>query len=242
MSGAAFAGEVEAAAVDGWFRDPPPFLRAMASAPTVATARAFVFEWTKFSLRFPRWVGAIMSNCPEFDVLAYEVENLMSEVVRDPLAGTNHYELLIRLGAGAGLDRDTIESHHPCAEAEEAFAYWERMARQPDWLLGFAAVNGLEILGDRNLPSRYGLAQGTGLDPDPWAATGIPPDALEFFRVGDEADSAHGNASVAILARHTPSDRQERVLGVLVESMGHLRGMMGGLAQLAERIREEVGR
>src|ERR1700681_4629257 len=111
LSAEAFAARVEAVAVEGWFADPPPFLRAMATAPTVAVARAFVLEWTKFSRWFPRWVGAVMSNCPEFDVLAFEVENLMSEVVRDPTAGTNHYELLIRLGAGAGLDRTTIESH-----------------------------------------------------------------------------------------------------------------------------------
>ncbi len=242
MSADTFAADVEAVVVDGWFRDPPPFLEAMASAPTLATARAFVLEWTKFSQRFPRWVGGVMSNCPEFDVLAYEVENLMSEVVRDPMAGTNHYELLIRLGDGAGLDRATIESHRSCAEAETAFAYWDRMARQADWLLGFAAVNGLEILGDRNLPRRHGLARGTGLDPDPWGATGIPHEALEFFRVSDAADAAHGNATVGILARHTPADRHQAVLAVLVESMGHLRVMMGGLARLAERVGEEVGR
>src|SRR5579859_6311362 len=182
MSAEAFATKVETIVADGWFRDPPPFLRAMASAPTVAVARAFVLEWTKFSRSFPRWVGAVMSNCPEFDVLAYEVENLMSEVVRDPTAGTNHYELLIRLGAGAGLDRSTIESHRPSLQADRAFAYWDGMARQPDWLLGFAAVNGLEILGDRTLPRRQGLVQGTGLDPDPWGATGIRQEALEFFR------------------------------------------------------------
>ena len=242
MTAEAFAAKVETVVADGWFRDPPPFLRAMASAPTVAIARAFVLEWTKFSRWFPRWVGAVMSNCAEFDVLAFEVENLMSEVVRDPWAGTNHYELLVRLGAGAGLDREGIESHEPCRQATQAFAYWERMARQPDWLVGFAAVNGLEILGDRNLPRRHGLGQGTGLDPAPWAATGIPHEALEFFRVSDEADAAHGNTTVAILARHTPEGRRGEVVDVLLESMDHLRQMMAGLSELAERIGKEVGR
>src|SRR5579859_2601885 len=236
MTVEAFAAAVETVVADGWFRDPPPFLRAMATAPTVVVARAFVLEWTRFSRCFPRWVGAVMSNCPEFDVLAYEVENLMSEVVRDPAAGTNHYELLIRLGEGAGLDRSTIESHQSCPQADQAFAYWDRMARQPDWLLGFAAVNGLEILGDRNLPRRQGLVQGTGLDPNPWVATGIPQEALEFFRVSDEADAAHGNATVGILARHTPNDRRGEVVGVLRETMRSLRHMMDGLAELAERI------
>lgn len=240
MSADAFATRVETIVTEGWFRDPPPFLSAMASAPTVAVARAFVLEWTKFSLGFPRWVGAVMSNCAELDVLSFEVENLMSEVVRDPTVGTNHYELLINLGVGAGLDRLAIESHQPCREATEAFAYWDRMARQPDWLVGFAAVNGLEILGDRGLVRRHGIAHGTGLDPRPWAATGIPDEALEFFRVSDDADAAHGNATVRILTRHTPEDRQSDVVEVLVESMGHLRLMMGGLSDLAERISKGV--
>jgi pyrroloquinoline quinone (PQQ) biosynthesis protein C len=240
MNGNAFAPAIEEFVVDAWFRDPPPFLRAMASAPTIAIARAFVLEWTKFSRWFPRWVGAVMANCPQFDVLAFEVENLMSEVVRDPAAGTNHYELLVRLGAGAGLDREAIERHHPSPATVGAFEYWNEMARQPDWLLGFTAVNGLEIMGDRNLPRRYGLQQGTGLAPDPWAATGLDHDALEFFRVSDEADAAHGNSTVEIIARYTAEGREKEVLAVLGESIGHLRRMMGGLWELAGRSEEDA--
>jgi pyrroloquinoline quinone (PQQ) biosynthesis protein C len=239
VTGEDVATRVEAFAVDGWFRDPPLFLRAMASAPTIAIARAFVLEWTKFSRWFPRWVGAVMSNCPEFDVLAFEVENLQSEVVRDPAAATNHYELLIRLGTAAGLTRQAIEAHQPSPEAEEAFAWWNEMARQPDWLLGFTAVNGLEILGDRNLARRHGVSQGTGLAVDPWKATGLDDEALEFFRVSDEADAVHGNETVAIMARYTPPDRQDEVLKVLGESMQYLRRMMGGLWDLAQRVGEE---
>jgi pyrroloquinoline quinone (PQQ) biosynthesis protein C len=183
-----------------------------------------------------------MSNCPEFDVLAFEVDNLVSEVVRDPQAGTNHYELLVRLGEGAGLDRATIEAHQPSAQAALAFAYWDRMARQPDWLLGFTAVNGLELLGDRAIPRRHGVGHGTGLDPDPWSSSGIPEDALEFFRVSDDADAAHGNATLGILARYTPAPRRDEVVGVLEATMGHLRTMMDGLWELTGHVNEGVGR
>jgi pyrroloquinoline quinone (PQQ) biosynthesis protein C len=238
-SGTDLAARIETLAVDRWFRDPPPFLRAMASAPTIAIARAFVLEWTKFSRWFPRWVGAVMSSCPELDVLAFEIENLMSEVVRDPRAGTNHYELLVRLGAGVGLDRAAIEAHPSSPEAAEAFAWWGAMARQPDWPLGFTAVNGLEILGDRNLPRRHGVGQGTGLSVEPWRAAGIDEDALEFFIVSDEADAAHGNESVDIIARHTQHGREDEVLSVFAETMHRLRGMMNGLSNTAEAIVKE---
>jgi pyrroloquinoline quinone (PQQ) biosynthesis protein C len=240
VSGDAFATEIEEFVVDAWFRDPPPFLRAMAAAPTTAIARAFVLEWTKFSRWFPRWVGAVMANCPQFDVLAFEVENLMSEVVRDPAAGTNHYELLIRLGAGAGLDREAIERHHPSPAAIEAFKHWNQMAHQPDWLLGFTAVNGLEIMGDRNLPRRYGVGQGTGLAVEPWTNAGLDADALEFFRVSDEADAAHGNEAVEIIARYTDSGREKEVLDVLDASISQLRRMMDGMWDLAQVVGDSV--
>lgn len=227
---------LEQTVLDGWFRDPPPFLRAMATNPTRAVAQAFVLEWTKFSRQFPRWVGAIIANCPEFAVIAFEVENLMSEVVRDPMAGTNHYELLVRLGVGAGLDRATIEAHQPSAEATRAYAWWWKMARQPDWLMAFTAINGLEILGDRNLPRRAGLAQGTGLAPDAWASTGIDHDALEFFRVSDEADAGHGHETVEIIARHAPPERHDAVIDVLGQTMEQLRSMMAGLWALAKQL------
>src|SRR5262249_24526582 len=156
--------------------------------------RAFVLQWTKFSRLFPRWVGAIISNCPEFAVIAYEVDNLMSEVVRDPGSADNHYEMLIKLGESVGLSRDEIESHPVLPEAADMFGWvWER-ARGPDWLVGFTAVNGLEILGDSTLPAKYKVEAGTGLAPDPYARTlGLTEDSLEFFEVSDKADTGHGH-------------------------------------------------
>lgn len=231
-----FAGQVEQLVVDEYFCEPPPFIRAMAAEPTRAVAQAFVLEWTKFSQRFPRWVGAIISNCPEFPVIAFEIENLFSEVVRDPAAGKNHYELLMRLGAGLGLDRATIEAHTSCPQAQQAFQYWWRMAREPEWLFGFTAINGLEILGDRTLPRRYGLSQGTGLAVNPWTKLGLDDEALEFFRVSDEADEGHGRETVEIIARFTPPDRRPDVLSVLRETIGYIRGMMEGLQALAGRL------
>jgi pyrroloquinoline quinone (PQQ) biosynthesis protein C len=74
---------------------------------------------------------------------------------------------------------------------------------------------------------------------DPWKATGLDDEALEFFRVSDEADAVHGNETVAIIARYTPADREEEVLKVLGESMRYLRRMMGGLWELAQRVGEE---
>jgi pyrroloquinoline quinone (PQQ) biosynthesis protein C len=228
---------VEQLVVDRWFRDPPALIAAMATAPTLGATRAFVLQWTKFSRLFPRWVGSIMANCTEPSVIAYEVENLMSEVVRDPAGDDNHYELLIRLGAGVGLSRDEIERFPVLPESQQAFEWLWEMARQPDWLLGFTAVNGLEILGDRNLPVRYGVGQGTGLAAQPYAdSLGVDSEALEFFDVSDAADAGHGHETVRIIAEHTAEPREDEVLSVLAEAMSRLRTMMDAVWALAVRI------
>jgi pyrroloquinoline quinone (PQQ) biosynthesis protein C len=234
MTTTELGARIERLVVDEYFRDPPRFVVAMATEPTRAVAGAFVLEWTKFSRLFPRWVGAIMASCPESDVLAFEVENLMSEVLRDPAGSANHYDLLLRLGAALGMGRGRIEAHESCAEACAAFEHWWTLARHPDWLLGFTAVNGLEILGDRTLPARHGLAPITGLEADPWARLGVPDDALEFFRVSSEADVGHGAETVHLIARHTPDERAGEVLGVLSQSIARLRVMMAGLWSVAQ--------
>lgn len=230
----AMARRVEDVAVDRWFRRPPPLIAAMATAPTIGVTQSFVTQWTKFSRLFPRWVGAIMSNCPESRVIAYEVENLMSEVVRDPAGDDNHYELLLRLGERVGLSRAEIEAHPTVAEATDAFEWLWTKARSPDWLVGFAAVNGLEILGDRHLPERHGVRTGTGLAREPYArALGLSEDSLEFFEVSDEADAGHGRATVEILASFTPAGREEEIASVLAHSVDHLRRMMDAMWDLA---------
>jgi pyrroloquinoline-quinone synthase len=234
---AAMARRVEEAAIEGWFRDPPCLIAAMASAPTVGVTRAFVLQWTKFSRLFPRWVGAIISNCPEYEVIAYEVENLMSEVVRDPATDHNHYELLVRLGESVGLTRAEIETSPPLPQASQTFEWLWVKARDPDWLVGFTAVNGLEILGDRNLPAKYAIEAGTGLAPEPYARSlGLQESSLEFFEVSDQADAGHGHETVEIIARYTPADRDDDIVAVLVEAMGRLRAMMNATWELAVTI------
>jgi pyrroloquinoline-quinone synthase len=209
----------------------------MAFAPTIGVTRAFVLQWTKFSRLFPRWVGAIISNCPEWAVIAYEVQNLMSEVVRDPAGDDNHYELLIRLGESVGLTRTQIEAEPVLPEAAALFRWLWDQARDADWLVAFTAINGLEILGDRSLPRKYGISGGTGLAPEPYARSlGLGADSLEFFEVSEQADARHGQETVEIIVRYTPAGREGDILAVLREAMTRLRHMMDAVWELAMQI------
>lgn len=221
--------------MEKWFRNPPALISAMSTHPTVGVTKAFVLQWTKFSKLFPRWVGAIMSNCPEFEVLAYEVENLMSEVVRDSASDDNHYQLLIRLGEGVGLSANEIEEFPILEESRSMFKWLWAKARNDDWLIGFSAVNGLEILGDSNLVTRFQPASGTGLSPEPYARSlGLKDEELEFFRVSEQADAGHGHETVGIIAHYTSPGREDEIISVFEEAMSRLRVMLDSVWRLAQ--------
>lgn len=232
-----FARAIESLVVEKWFKELPALIASMSSKPSVGTTKAFVLQWSKFSQLFPRWIGSIMSNCTEFQVIAYEVENLMSEVVKDPAGDDNHYELLIRLGKSIGLARNDIEDFPVLPESSHTFEWLWSKARDPDWLIGFTAINGLEILGDRNLPKRYGLDSGTGLSPAPYSQSlGLTRDDIEFFEVSDNADAGHGSETVRIIATYTPREREDEILELLGETTDRLRAMTDAMWKLANEI------
>lgn len=236
-----FVQAIESLVIEKWFKEPPSLIASMSSKPSIGTTQAFVLQWSKFSQLFPRWVGAIMSNCTEFQVIAYEVENLMSEVVKDPAGDDNHYELLIRLGQSVGLERDEIEGFPILPESSQTFEWLWNKAKDPDWLVGFTAINGLEILGDRNLPKRYGLNSGTGLSPDPYTRSlGLSHDDIEFFEVSDNADAGHGSETVKIIANYTPQERQDEILELLGETTDRLRTMIDAMWKLANGIDDKI--
>lgn len=224
--------------IDEYFRNPPDMIRAMSEEPTTVVAEAFVKEWIGFSQRFPRWVGAIIARCPHFEVISFEIENLFAETVQDPDSDTNHYELLIRLGRALGLSREEIEAHRPHPNSQRAFETWWTLARREPWILGFTAINGLEILGDKSLPARYGVSQGTGLAPHPWKRLGLDDEDLEFFRVGDEADVGHGEEAIAIMTGYAQETTEDAMMDTLDETMAAIRLMLDGMYELSQSLAE----
>ena len=64
---------------------------------------AHVLEFIHFVHAFPRWIAALLSRTPHYEIRRFLARNLYEEVVEDPSAGAPHYEFMIRLGEGAGL-------------------------------------------------------------------------------------------------------------------------------------------
>jgi pyrroloquinoline quinone (PQQ) biosynthesis protein C len=138
-----------------------------------------------------------------------------------------------------GISREEIENFPTLEAVTSTFDWLWSKARDPDWLVGFTAVNGLEILGDRNLPSKYRLKAGTGLDPDPYFKhLGLSQDATQFFEVSDKADAGHGHETVRIIADYTPEHRQNEILQILDESMQRLRFMTDSMWTLSKELED----
>src|SRR4051794_22103616 len=59
---------------------------------------AHVQEFIHFVHAFPRWVAALLSRTPHYEVRRFLAKNIYEEVVEDPVAGAPHYEFMFRLG------------------------------------------------------------------------------------------------------------------------------------------------
>lgn len=183
-------------------------------------AAVFAREHCVFARHFPRWFGAIISNCPEMEARQYMIENMYVEEVKDPAISTGHYESMVNFAVALGLNRKFVNSYNGAIYTRMALAYWDRASRVWPWLEGFAAVAGLE--GARG-PLVKKMGRTRPMNASVWGQLGLKGKAMEHWQAADEADlpeGGHGDMTLKILAKFadTPAKRA-RVLEVLEESM-----------------------
>ncbi len=184
-------------------------------------AAVFAREHCVFARYFPRWFGAIISNCPEMDVRQYMIDNMYVEEVKDPAISTGHYESMVNFGVALGLKRQFLNEYEGTIYTRVSLAYWERAARTLPWLEAFAAVAGLE--GARG-PLVKKMGRTRPMNREVWARLGLKgKKAMEHWEAADEADApagGHGDMTLKILAKYAnTSKKRDRILDILEESM-----------------------
>ncbi|MFM2128856.1 MAG: hypothetical protein RL477_402 [Pseudomonadota bacterium] len=184
-------------------------------------AAVFAREHCVFARHFPRWFGAMISNCPEMDVRQYMIDNMYVEEVKDPSISTGHYESMVNFGVALGLDRRFLNEYEGAVYTRVCLAYWDRASRAWTWLEAFAAVAGLE--GARG-PLVAKIGRTRPMNWNVWARLGLKgKKAMEHWEAADEADApvgGHGDVCLKILARYADTaEKRERVLKILAESM-----------------------
>ena len=145
--------------------------------------------------RFPRFVSAVHSACPDLKVRQALLENLTQE----ESGPDNHPELWLRFADALGVSRRAMAQTQPEPKTAACVAEFEALCRGGRWQEGVAALYAYEsqqpavaktkIAGLRNF---YGVES---------------PAALEFFRAHQEMDVWHAGVEKKILreqAARTP--------------------------------------
>ena len=186
---------------------------------TVEGGKRFVLERNWFNRSWPRWLASIVANCPHKDVNRYLISNMYEEGVCDARVGTDHNDLLMRLGEAVGLTRQEIHDYPASPVTVAATSYWENVARTRPWLEAFATFACLEIRTSRQAMGPHYQGRRTRSS-DAWAKLRVPPEALETFTNHEAADEDHGYEALALLLKYADSEQsQERIRHAIRESL-----------------------
>jgi len=166
--------------------------------------RAHVREFIHFVHAFPRWVAALTSRTPHYEIRRFLVKNLYEEVVEDPIAGAPHYEFMLRLGEGTGLGREEIENSTPSPATSTCMQALENFYRENHWLEVLASTSVGEATNQATLNPemrrRYGLPERTRLET--FRRFGLSDYHLTQYLVHSEADAEHGGTGLRLAAKY----------------------------------------
>jgi pyrroloquinoline-quinone synthase len=136
--------------------------------------------------RFPRYLSAVHSNCPDAKTRQMLLENLNHEE-----AGTeNHPELWLRFAGSVGADRASVLNATPNAGTEKCVATFDKLSRG-SWQGGLAALYAYEAQQPAVAKTKIeGLKSKYSLD---------SKEALGFFQVHESMDAWHSADEKAVL-------------------------------------------
>jgi pyrroloquinoline-quinone synthase len=164
-----------------------PFYQAWTAGTLTKEDLAYYAEqYYQQESRFPRYISAIHSNCPDLKTRQILTENLSHE----ESGPDNHPELWLRFAASVGADRDTIPLAQANADTISCLETFNRLSRG-NWQTGLAALYAYEV----QQPS---VAQ-TKIDGLKTKYALNSKDALGFFQVHESMDAWHSQSEKAIL-------------------------------------------
>ncbi len=136
--------------------------------------------------RFPRYLSAVHSNCPDAATRRVLLDNLNHEEA----GPDNHPELWLRFAETVGADRASVLSAVPHAKTTECVESFDRLSRG-SWQTGLAALYAYEVQQPTVAKTKVdGLVSKYGLNSKA---------ALGFFQVHETLDAWHSESEKNIL-------------------------------------------
>jgi pyrroloquinoline-quinone synthase len=177
-------------------------------------------EYYQQEARFPRYVSAVHSNCPELKTRQMLLENLTHE----ESGPENHPELWLRFAGAVGADRGSVQNAQMNDGTKRCVETFDRLSRG-DWRTGLAALYAYEAQQPavaktkiEGLKSKYGLGS---------------KDALGFFQVHEFVDAWHSESEKKILMDEIRKDAElgEDVKASVSEACDALNALLDGVCE-----------
>ena len=170
--------------------------------------------------RFPRYVSAVHSNCPELKTRQMLLENLTHE----ESGPENHPELWLRFAGAVGADRGSVQNAQMNAGTKRCVETFDRLSRG-SWQTGLAARYAYEAQQPAVAKTKIeGLKSKYGLD---------SKDAVGFFQVHESVDAWHSESEKTILADEIRKDAKlgEDVKASVSEACDALNALLDGVCE-----------
>jgi pyrroloquinoline-quinone synthase len=143
--------------------------------------------------RFPRYLSAVHSNCPELDARQMLIENLTHE----ESGPENHPELWLAFAGAVGASRESVQNAEMNAGTKECVETFTRLSRA-DWRSGLAALYAYEAQQPAVAKTKIdGLKKNYGLESKA---------ALGFFQVHETMDAWHSESEKTVLTEEVRKD------------------------------------
>jgi len=170
--------------------------------------------------RFPRYISAVHSNCPEIKTRQMLIENLTHE----ESGPENHPELWLAFAGAVGASRESVQNAEMNAGTKKCVDSFTKLSRG-SWQSGLAALYAYEAQQPAVAKTKIeGLKSKYQLDSKA---------ALGFFQVHETMDAWHSESEKQILTeeiRKNPELREE-VKASVSEACDALNALLDGVCE-----------
>jgi len=178
--------------------------------------------------------GYVQGGAP-LEVKRVVWEHESDELINDPRAGMDHFNLTVKQGEVIGLKREDFDNAQVPAMVQACFHAWHHIAMRGHWLTAYAASHMLERRNNGKIVKGGGMSFRVGKKFE--NELGINLKRMISLDVHVVADTEHSENISEMFEKYvkTPEDR-ERVLEGARESMAIDRAYRGALGFYMERI------
>ena len=201
---------------------------------TMERARFYVVQNALYTSNRRDCWGYVQGAAP-LDVKRVIWEHESDELINDPRAGMDHYNLTVKQGEVIGLKREDFDNAQVPAMVQACFHAWHHIAMRGHWLTAYTASHMLERRNNGKIVKGGGMSYRVGKKFE--NELGINLKRMISLDVHVVADMEHSENISEMFEKYakTPEDC-ERVLEGARESMAIDRAYRGALGFYMERI------